>query len=238
MYSLSAELYDVIYQEKDYLDDASKLKKLLARHKTSPGKRLLDVACGTGNHLAEMTSEFDCTGVELSPGMAELARVKLPGIQIHHGCMKDFDLGLEFDVVLCLFSSIGYMKTKSELGMAAKNLIRHLAPGGVLIVEPWLRSDTYTAGFLSASLVDQPELKICRMMRSEREGDLSIMDMHHLVTRPSGVTYFVERHEMGLFSDEDYLAAFSAEGFETVMSEESLTQDRGLVIVTRISTSA
>lgn len=233
MYSLSAELYDVIYQGKDYLSDAKKLKNLFGRSGQFSGKTLLDVACGTGCHLQQFAEEFDCMGVELTAEMAELARKKLPQVPIHLGDMLDFDLGQEFDIVLCLFSSIGYMKTLSELKTAAANLMRHLAPGGILIVEPWLRSDTYTAGFLSASLVDLPELKICRMMRSEREGSLSIMDMHHLVTRPSGVTYFVERHEMGLFSDQEYVEAFSAQGFRAEMSTESLTQERGLIIVIR-----
>lgn len=233
MYSLSAELYDVIYREKDYLSDAKKLKDLFGLHKQSSGRSLLDVACGTGCHLEQFAGDFECVGVELTAEMAELARKKLPQVPIHLGNMLDFDLGQEFDIVLCLFSSIGYMKTLAELNSAAANLMRHLAPGGILIVEPWLRSDSYTAGFLSASLVDLPELKICRMMRSEREGSLSIMDMHHLVTQPSGVTYFVERHEMGLFSDQEYVRAFSAEGFRTEMSTESLTQERGLIIVTR-----
>jgi SAM-dependent methyltransferase len=233
MYSLSAELYDVIYQGKDYLSDANKLKNLLGSGRQSSGKTLLDVACGTGCHLQQFADEFDCMGVELTQEMAELARKKLPQVPIHIGDMLDFDLRREFDIVLCLFSSIGYMKTFAELRTAAENLMRHLAPGGILIVEPWLRSDTYTAGFLSASLVDLPELKICRMMRSEREGSLSIMDMHHMVTRPSGVTYFVERHEMGLFTDQEYVEAFSAKGFRAKMSTESLTQERGLILVTR-----
>ncbi len=233
MYSLSAELYDVIYQGKDYLSDANKLKNLFGSRRQSSGKTLLDVACGTGCHLQQFADEFDCMGVELTQEMAELARKKLPQVPIHIGDMLDFDLRREFDIVLCLFSSIGYMKTFAELRTAAENLMRHLAPGGILIVEPWLRSDTYTAGFLSASLVDLPELKICRMMRSEREGSLSIMDMHHMVTRPSGVTYFVERHEMGLFTDQEYVEAFSAQGFRAKMSTESLTQERGLILVTR-----
>lgn len=235
MYSLSAELYDVIYREKDYLSDAEKLKNLFAKYKVSSGKKLLDVACGTGCHLVQFAQEFDCMGVELTQEMAEIARKKLPTVPIHLGDMRDFDLGHQFDSVLCLFSSIGYMQTHEELKKAGRNMMRHLAPGGILIVEPWLRSDSYTAGFLSASLVDLPELKICRMMRSEREGNLSIMDMHHLVTRPSGVTYFVERHEMGLFTDQEYIEAFSADGFAVELLGESLTQDRGLILVKRES---
>ena len=50
------------------------------------------------------------------------------------------------------------------------------------------------------------------MSRSDIDGSLAIMDMHHLVATPDGVEHFVERHEMGLFSHDEYLAAFEATG--------------------------
>ena len=41
-----------------------------------------------------------------------------------------------YDVVLCLFSSIGYVKTKSNLNRAVKCMANHLTPGGILLIEP------------------------------------------------------------------------------------------------------
>lgn len=44
------------------------------------------------------------------------------------------------------------------------------------------------------------------------EGTVSTLDIHHLVTTPEGVETFAERHELGLFTNEEYLDAFAAVG--------------------------
>ena len=115
-------------------------------------------------------------------------------------------------------------------------MIRHLSPGGVLIVEPWLSPEVYVAGHLHANFVDKPELKIALMVKGEKVGSLSIMDMHHLVATDDGVKHFVERHEMGLFTKEEYQQAFTQEGCETIWLDEGLMTGRGLVIVTKEAT--
>lgn len=235
MYGLSAEVYDTLYSFKNYEEESQKVCSLIVEHKRSSGRRLLDVACGTGSHLALLESEFECMGVEPSAEMRRKAREKLPFIDVVDGDMRTFEIGSEFDVVLCLFSAIGYMKTLDELTVAGQNMMRHLAPGGVLIVEPWLSPDIYRPGRVHANFVDDPELKVARMTKGEIDGRLSIMEMHHLVADLSGVRHFVERHEMGLFTREEYLSAFKGEGFETLWEEDGLMADRGLVIVVRES---
>lgn len=233
MYGLSAEVYDSLYSFKNYEEESQKVCELIAKHRASSGNRLLDVACGTGSHLAHLEKDFHCTGVEPSAEMRARAQSKLPFATFHDGDMRWFDLGEEFDVVLCLFSAIGYMKDPENLRLAAQNMIRHLAPGGVLLVEPWLSPEVYVAGHLHANFVDKPELKVARMVKGEKEGRLSIMDMHHLVANQDGVKHFVERHEMGLFTKEEYLEAFSQEGTETIWLDEGLMTGRGMVVVTK-----
>lgn len=233
MYGLSAEVYDALYSFKDYEKESQKVCELIAKHKASEGIKLLDVACGTGSHLAHLEAEFHCTGVEPSAEMRAKAQSKLPFAAIHDGDMRWFDFGESFDVVLCLFSAIGYMEDLENLAVAAQNLIRHIAPGGALIVEPWLSPEVYRAGNLHANFVDRPDLKVARMVKGEKKGRLSIMDMHHLMATDDGVKHYVERHEMGLFTKEEYLDAFAQEGCETVWLEEGLMTGRGLVIVTR-----
>jgi len=51
--------------------------------------------------------------------------------------MSDFHLPRRYDAVLCLFSSIGYLRTLDRVEAALACFQEHLAPGGVLIVEPW-----------------------------------------------------------------------------------------------------
>ena len=109
---------------------------------------------------------------------------------------------------------------------------RHLKPGGVLIVEPWFSRDQFIPGRVSALFVDQPNLKIARMNVGEVEADLSIIEFHYLVATPQGVDHFTERHELGLFEQDDYIAAFEVSALAVTYDAEGL-MGRGLYIGVR-----
>ncbi len=232
MYDRSAELYDAIYSFKNYEKEAAKLHQLIQDHKRSPGNDLLEVACGTGGHITYLKNNYSVEGLDISQQMLRLARKKHPDIVFHRGDMVSFKLNKQFDVVTCLFSAIGHLKTKRKLGLAIRNMSRHLKPGGVLIVEPWPTPQQWHDGLVHANFVDQPELKIARMNISKSKGKLSVMDMHHLVATPKRVEHFVERLVMGLFTHEEYLDAFRQAKLETTYDPEGL-MGRGLYIGTR-----
>jgi SAM-dependent methyltransferase len=143
--------------------------------------------------------------------------------------MADFDLGKRFDAVVCMFSSIGYVRTEERLRSAVASMARHLEPGGVLVVEPWLSPEVWVDRHVGAVFVDQPELKIARMNVGEREGNLSIFEFEYLVGTPNGLERFNERHELGLFTVEQYLEAFRAAGLEVDHDPEG-PMGRGLYI--------
>mgnify|MGYP001578652037 CR=1 FL=1 len=229
MFAKSAAFYDALYSWKNYKQEAEALHALIRQHKRSAGNSLLDVACGSGAHAAELRAHYAVEGLDLDPGMLAVARQHLRDLTFHHGDMADFDLGRQFDVVTCLFSSIGYVKTLPRLRQATANMARHLLPGGVLVVEPWFAPDDYHAGFAHALFVDQPELKIARMNISEIEDSVSVLNFHYLVATPHGVEHFTERHELGLFTQADHFAALEAAGLKATYEGQGLT-GRGLYL--------
>ena len=230
MFSRSARIYDAIYASiRDYPKEAAELDRLIQERR--PGARtLLDVACGTGAHLEHLPG-YELEGLDLDPEMLAVARERLPAVTFHEGDMADFDLGKRFDAVVCMFSSIGYVKTEERLRTAAAAFGRHLEPGGVLVVEPWLAPDVWQDRHIGSVFVDEPELKIARMNVAEREGDVSIVEFQYLVGTPDGIERFSERHELGLFTVEQYLEAFSSAGLEVEHDPEG-PMGRGLYVGT------
>jgi len=212
MFSESARYYDAIYSFKDYAAEGGWLRYLLTEH-GHPDGRLLDVACGTGAHLVYLRENYQVEGLDVDPGMLEVARAKLPGVAFHEGDMLDFNLGRRFDVVASLFSSIGYMRTVERLDQAVASMARHLEPGGLLAIEPWFSPAQWMPGGLHALLVDEPDLKVARMSLSAPPvGNLSVLEFHYLVGDGSGVRHVTERHELGLFEDREYRRAFEQAG--------------------------
>jgi ubiquinone/menaquinone biosynthesis C-methylase UbiE len=231
MFTKSAEYYDAIYlsRGKDYAAEAQSIHELVQSHLRSGGNALLDVACGTAIHTGYFSQHYQVEGLDLDERMLAVARRKLPEIPFHQGDMLDFTLPKQFDVITCLFSSIGYVKTLSKLNQAVANLERHLKPGGVIAVEPWFTPEDWQTGSIHATFVDQPDLKIARLNLSGQEGTLSYFVFHYLVGTPQGITYFDERHELGLFTTEEYLSAFRLCGLEVIHDPRWLNA-RGLYL--------
>lgn len=237
MFTKSAHIYDAIYSFVDYESEASLLQRLINEHKRSPGRDVLDVACGTGQHISFLQRHFNVEGLDLEVPMLDIARSRNPGVAFHHGNMIDFDLQRQFDAVLCMFSSIGFVRTVENLRKTAISLARHVKPGGVLIVEPWVHAASFIDGHLGSRFVDLPDLKIARVNTSTRVGDISKLHLHYMVGTKEGIEYFSEDHELGLFTNEEYLSAFhDAELQATFHSSGPKTQElynRGLYIATR-----
>src|SRR5918998_228728 len=120
MYTQSARFYDALYRFKDYAAASGQLVSLLQQRNPN-AETLLDVACGTGKHLENLRDQYQVEGLDLNPEMLEIARRRCPDVSFHQGDMANFNLGRTFDVVTCLFSAIGYVKTLDNLQRAVAN---------------------------------------------------------------------------------------------------------------------
>lgn len=225
MYEKSARFYDLIYRFKDYAREAEILRGLFPEGAQS----LLDVACGTGKHLELLKDDLpQCEGLDLDAGLLKVAAERLPDVPFHHADMTAFDLGKYFDVVTCLFSAIGYAGTVEKLNAAIVCMAEHLKPGGLLIVEPWLKPEVFRLGHVTMLTAEEADLKVCRMTFARQEGIVSILEFHYLVAeRGKGVSTFSEAHHAAMFSHEDYLNAFRRAGLAVDYDEQGL-MGRGL----------
>jgi SAM-dependent methyltransferase len=229
MFTLSARYYDKLYSFKDYRKEAASLEETIHTHQRSARRRLLDIACGSGQHLVYLREKFAVQGLDLSPELLELARERLPEVPFHQADMAGFDLGEQFDVLTCLFSAVGYLKTLERFRQAAACWAAHLAPGGVLLIEPWFTPADWKPGTVHAVLVDEPQLKIARLSTSKMDGRLSYFDLHYLVATPEDTQHYVERHELGLFEIQEQLDILSQAGFEPIYDPAG-PSGRGLLI--------
>lgn len=210
----AAELYDLVYQSrKDYEAEASNVTELI-RTRRPDAATLLDVACGTGIHLAAFDKFFaQVAGLERAEPMLARAARRLPGVPVHQGDMRDFELGRVFDAVVCMFSSIGYLDTVADLRAAVRAMSRHLDEGGVLVVEPWYFPENFIPGYVSAHAVREDGQAAARVAHSTLEGDKTRIHIHYLLAdEETGVRHLTGDDYLTLFSREEYVRAFRDSG--------------------------
>ena len=231
MFSESAELYDAIYAAtKDYAREAGDIAALLLR--VHPGCRsVLDVGCGTGEHARRLAAEhrYLVDGLDLDPAFVRIARAKHPAGRFHQGDMADFHLGRRYDALLCLFSSIGYVRTLEAVQGTLGRFREHLAEGGVVIVEPWFPPGALEPGKKYTRTVEVGGRRVVRTGSTTVEGRLSRVRFDYEIHEAGGVRRATEVHELGLFTTEEMLLCFEEAGLAAKHEYPGLT-DRGLFI--------
>lgn len=231
MFLRSEKYYDAIYgtMGKNYVAEAKIIHELVQKHKRTKGNALLDIACGTGSHAGVLSKYYKVEGLDYDKGMLTVARQKHPNLKFQYGNMIDFSLTRKFDIITCLFSSIGYARTKANLRKSIKTMADHLVSGGVLLVEPWFTPTQWNTGRVHTTHVNNDDLKLTRMSFSSKKGNISRIDFHYLIGSSAGVEYFTEKHELGLFTHEEYMTAFQEAKLKTFHNKKGL-DGRGLYI--------
>jgi SAM-dependent methyltransferase len=174
-------------------------------------------------------------GVDASPEMLRIARHRLPKVRLVRADMRTFRLDRRFDVVSCLFSAIGHLETERDLAITFANFARHLDPGGVAIVEPWIDPAVYRSSLLHVRTYDSPTVKVARCAFSSRRGRHSVIHYHYLIAEAGRGFRHVEVTDIGLLVTPSRLVKLmEAAGFRTRFQVHGLTAGRGLLIGTKL----
>jgi ubiquinone/menaquinone biosynthesis C-methylase UbiE len=143
-YTKLAKDYDEKHAYKPYMWEAKEIIDRIKERKKTDGKELLDVGCGTGNHLIYLQDEFNCIGIDLHNNMLNIARKKLKKkVKLIQGNMLTFNLKKEFDIIISIYSVVSYSKNYTELKKVLKKFYNHLKKGGVCIIEPYFTIKVY-----------------------------------------------------------------------------------------------
>ena len=163
--------------------------------------------------------------------MLAVAKKKVKGITLKKADMTKLKLNKKFDIILCLFSSIGYVKTYAMLEKTIKNFYDHLNTDGIVIIEPWFVNATYKTGSPHILAYDGTDVKIARVDVAKKKGNISYMDMHFLIAeRNKDTKHFVDRHELGLFEEKNILRIMKNIGFKPYVLKKGALSRRNTYV--------
>jgi ubiquinone/menaquinone biosynthesis C-methylase UbiE len=185
------------------------------------GKRLLDVACGTGKSFIPMLSHgWEVTASDISPAMVELARAKVgDAVDLSVADMRDLpDFG-QFDLVWCLDDAINYLLSVEELERALAGMRRNLGPEGLLMFDV-NALQTYRTFFAEEVVVERDGRRLVWKGRSNPEvGPSQISEASFEVWPQEGEGAPLiepEMHRQRHFPEVEILAGLESAGLEAL----------------------
>ena len=131
-----APFYDSLTAHHNYEDVADMIEGILDRH-GHPGRRMLDVACGTGKSFLPLVKRgYEVTACDISPEMLELARAKAGGaVDLAVADMRSLPAFGEFDFVTCLDEPINYLLETGDVDRTFASVAANLRPGGLFVFD-------------------------------------------------------------------------------------------------------
>lgn len=138
-----ADLYDLLYTDKPYESEVEFLDRLFHDFAMEKGARILELACGTGEHAIRLAKRgYTVTATDYSSAMVERARrkaeYKRATLILEQRDMRELTAPVTpFDAAVCLFDSIGYAQTDSAVEAVFDGVQKNLRAGGLFVVEFW-----------------------------------------------------------------------------------------------------
>ncbi|RPI95696.1 MAG: class I SAM-dependent methyltransferase [Spirochaetales bacterium] len=220
LYRQLAEYYFAIESNhRNIEDDVDLISELLAG-RTDPS--LLDLGCGTGEHLSLLTKRgIRCTGIDSSPEMLKIARLRFPsGIEFSEMNMLRFDYFETFSMAVSLFGSFNYMIEDGDVDRVFWNTWRALVPGGIGLFEIWnalpvRRIEKKDMDLVSKTSYGGATIERQRgfVIHGTRGRTVVDVNYNYSITRGGAEEALRDRHVMRAFTIDEISAFITGNGF-------------------------
>lgn len=135
-YNTLAQFYDYLTENVDYKVRSEYISNFFSQYGNG-GKRVLDLACGTGT-ISNLLFDngYDVTGIDISDEMLTVAGEKCHGdIKLFKGDISNFSLSEKFDYCICLLDSINHLENAESVMSCFDCVFDSLNKNGLFIFD-------------------------------------------------------------------------------------------------------
>lgn len=133
-------------------------------------QNILDISCGTGDLLNELSEKYNVIGSDISKEMIHIAKRKYPDIEFYVSDMAELILDIGVDLILSPFDSINYLIGKDHILRAFKNINNLLNENGHFLFDfntDKLYEDKHN-GTIESKMAGTKFKQICKYDKNER----------------------------------------------------------------------
>lgn len=136
--------YETLYDHRDLTEAKAFVKNLTSQIPLPEQAEVLDLGCGWGRHTRSLADlGYRVTGLDLSPRLIDRARAManerdvpaLGSLDFEVGDMRTHRMNRRFDLVVNLFTSMGYFDHDQDDLKVLQNAFHHLRDGGYLVLD-------------------------------------------------------------------------------------------------------
>lgn len=208
---------DWLADPAEYEDEVMVYVDLIKRTASEPPSTLLHLGSGAGGHDWIFKRHFTVTGVDLSLGMLNKARLVHPDIAYLEGDMRTLRLNRQFDAVV-IPDSIDYMASQDDLRLAIQTAVAHLKTSGVLIVVAKPEETFHNNNFAYTGEKDGVHVTLL---------ENNYVNPFRPNTYEATFVYLIRQQgELTIHTDHQVLGLFSQATWEKVFNDAELTMQK------------
>lgn len=220
LYADLSGYYDRFCQDVDYAAQCDFAARVARTFGDSGGHDYLDLACGTGQHLAQMAARgFAGTGLDNSQAMLDQAARRCPDADWLCCDLAGFEAHERFDLITCFLYSIHYSHPRAALRETLRRAFAALRPGGVLLFDVVDKAGIGNRDAVSHLVEDDARFTFRSGWRYAGAGET--LDLDVTIEREAGgqVQRWQDRHAMTAIGIDEVRDAMAALGFDVTVLE-------------------
>jgi SAM-dependent methyltransferase len=158
---------------------AGLLISLIDRFGPPQASNLLDLGCGTGRDLADLTvaaPRLGTVGIDVQPGMVEHGRRTHPQLDLRVGDLRTVRLGRPFDVITSLGNTLAYLHTDADLDAAFATMEAHAHDRTLVIVQTMVGAPNTGPPRTASVVIGDTEIQVATSTRFDAASRMATTD--------------------------------------------------------------
>jgi SAM-dependent methyltransferase len=206
--------------------------ELLVLNRLQSSACVLDVCCGTGQMAGILAGRgYRVTGIDISSGMLEKARINAPGAEFKVCDVRSFSLDTSFDAAISLSDSFNHLVGNNDLKNAFGCVSSVLKRNAVFLFD--LRMEE---GYLNGWNIVQPNYvednRVC-VLKTKYDSEIRLGNLDVIIFDKSDTSW--ERSDIAIrqrcYSKDEVFDSLSSAGFDNIHAMK--LEDFGVKVVGR-----